>query len=116
MRRLPCALVLAAALPAAAVASTITVDEKTPTTVWNGIVEGFPGLAGRIDGNPLSVGRRNSLQLRSVMEFPLEVLAGVSPDAIVSAILTFNVDDVLSTLGPGTELSGLATERILVHF
>jgi cysteine-rich repeat protein len=117
MRRLATALALAAALPAAALASTITIDSTTPGAVWDGIVEGFPGLPGRIGGNPLSVVRRgDALQLRSVMEFPLSALAGVPPDAIVSATLTFNIDDVLSTLGPGTELNSQGADTILVHF
>ncbi len=117
MRRLATALVLATALPAAALASTVTIDNTTPGAVWDGIVEGFPGLSGRIGGNPLSVVRRGeTLQLRSVMEFPLVSLAGITPESIVSATLTFNIDDVLSTLGPGTELSGEGADTILVHF
>ncbi len=117
MRRILRALVLAVALPAAAVAATITIDETTPETVWEGIVEGFPGFPGRVVPNPLSVVRRGqTLQLRSVMEFPLAALGGIAPDAIISATLTFNIDDVLSTLGPGTELSGQAAEAIPVHF
>ena len=115
MRRLLVALVLSAAVPAAA--STITLDNTTPEVVWDGIVEGFPGLPGRIGGNPLSVVRRgDALQLRSVMEFPLGALAGVAAETITAATLTFNIDDVLTTLGPGTDLNGDGADTILVHF
>jgi cysteine-rich repeat protein len=43
-------------------------------------------------------------------------LAGVAAERIASAVLRFNIDDVLSTLGPGTELSGRAADEVLVHF
>jgi cysteine-rich repeat protein len=115
MRRLLVAFVLSAAVPAAT--STITLDNTTPEVVWDGIVEGFPGLPGRIGGNPLSVVRRgDALQLRSVMEFPLGALAGVAAETITAATLTFNIDDVLTTLGPGTDLNGDGADTILVHF
>ena len=116
MRRLVSALTIAAALQGVAPATTVTIDHTTPGSVWDGIVEGFPGLSGRIGGNPLSVVRRGeALDLRSVMELPLAPLAGVKPEAITAVTLTFNIDDVLATLGPGTDLNGRAAHSILVH-
>lgn len=108
----------ATALPAA----TIVIDETSAGVAFDGIVDGFPGLApkdgtGDFGGNPLSVVRKGDVtELRSVVEFPLGSLAAVAADRVAGATLRFNVDDVLSTLGPGTELIGQAADTILVHF
>lgn len=113
------ALLLSTALTASAVTQTIVVDENTPGTVSTGIVDGFPGIAGvrdgtgDIPGNPLSVARQGDVtETRSVMEFPLAAVAG---QPIVSAVLRFNIDDVISTFGPNTSFNGKAASTILVH-
>ncbi len=123
MHRTAAAVLVAAVLPAAALAATITIDHTTmPAAVFDGIVDGFPMLApkdgdGDFGGNPLSVVRKGDVsEVRSVMEFPLAALAGIAPDSIVAASLRFNIDDVLSTLGPGVELNGQGADTILVHF
>ena len=103
-------------------AETVVVDHLTTGTVFDGIVDGFPTLAAHdgtpdFGGNPLSVVRKGDVtEARAVMELPLATFAGIAPERITSAVLRFNVDDVLSTLGPGTELNGQAAETILVHF
>ena len=51
---------------------------------------------------------------RAIVEFPLASLAGVAASGVTSAVLTFNVDDVLSTFGPGTDFDGTASERIAI--
>jgi len=94
---------------------------STPGVAFDGLLDGFPGLApkdGKADfpNNPLAVVMKtNVVELRSIVEFPLGGVPTSDPAAVVSAVLEFNVDDVLSTLGPGTELSGRAARRILLH-
>ena len=119
-------LLLATALTASAVTDTIVIDENTQGTVFDGIVDGFPGLAPRdgtadFGGNPLSVARQADVtETRAVMEFPLAAVAG---QPIVSAKLVFNVDDVITLRTPLPEerfhssaaiedLSGRTLERI----
>jgi cysteine-rich repeat protein len=115
------ALTLALATSAAAQTRRIIIDESDAGTVFDGLVDGFPGLAphdGTADfgGNPLAVALQEGVtEERAVMEFPLAELAGVSADAIVAATLTFNVDDVIGTFGPGTAFNGRAASTILVH-
>ncbi|HEV7735190.1 MAG TPA: hypothetical protein VGR62_23670 [Candidatus Binatia bacterium] len=112
-------LLLGGALTASAATQTIVIDDTTPGVIWDGIVDGFPMLSphdgnGDVQGNPLSVARQGDVtEVRSIMEFPLAAFAG---ENIVSATLTFNVDDVISTLGPGTAFTGEAASTILVHF
>lgn len=112
--------VLMLACPLAARAAVITIDKNTPGTSYDGVVDGFPGIA-PLDGNPdtagnaLAVGlKEGATEERAIIEFPLAPLAGVSAGDVQSAILTFNIDDVLSTFGPGTTFDGTASERIYV--
>lgn len=113
-------IAMASLLAAPAGARTITLDHATAGAVFDGLLDGFPGLAPRdgtadFGGNPLSVVRKGDVtELRSVMEFPLATVDGTATE-IASATLRFNVDDVLATLGPGTELNGKAASSILVH-
>ncbi len=87
--------------------------------IYDGIVDGFPGIAtldgvADLPGNALGVALRSGVtEERGVAEFPTESI----PHAfdLVEATLTFNVDDVLSTFGPGTDFSGRAADSILVH-
>lgn len=89
--------------------------------VYDGVVDGFPGIAPRdgtpdIAGNQLGVGLKpGATEERAIAEFPMaSLLAGRGADAVTSAVLTFNVDDVLSTFGPGTDFDGTASERIQI--
>lgn len=122
MKILPLATAfLALAMPWSSAGGTATelrigVEEGA---VYDGILDGFPGIAlldGKADlpGNPLGVALRNGVtEERGVAEFPLASLPeGAVPD---EAVLLFNIDDVLSTFGPGTEFSGRAAATIFVH-
>lgn len=111
---------LALALVPPAGAATIRIDSSTPGTAFDGLVDGFPGIApldgnADIGANALGVGLKPSVtEERGVAELPLAPLAGVTATAVTSATLTFNIDDVLSTFGPGTDFDGTAAERIAV--
>jgi cysteine-rich repeat protein len=114
-------LLLLGAVPLRAEPRTITIDETDAGTVMDGIIDGFPELAAKdgtpdFGGNALSVALKSGVtELRGVLEFPLSELAAVTGDAITAATLTFNVDDVLSTFGPGTDFNGQAASTIFVH-
>jgi hypothetical protein len=101
-------------------AAVIRLDSGTPGTTYDGILDGFPGIApldGTADagGNALGVGLKNGVtEERAIVEFPLAPLGGAGAAAITSAILTFNIDDVLATFGPGTDFDGTAAEGIAV--
>lgn len=89
--------------------------------VFDAVLDGFPTLAvldGVPDfgGNALGIALKSgSTEERGIGEFPLAALAGVAAEDVASATLTFNIDDTLTTFGPGTEFSGAACEEILVH-
>ena len=113
------ALLLAAP---AAQAATIELHTGLPGADFDAILDGFPGLAvldgaGDLPGNALAVALKAGVtEERALVELPLAplVAAGVAPEQIVSAVLHFNVDDVLTTFGPGTDFDGTAGERIYV--
>ena len=100
---------------------TVVIDEHDAGTVSDGIIDGFPNIAAKdgtpdLPGNAPAVALRAGVtELRTVVEFPLAKLADVAPGEIVSATLTFNIDDVLSTFGPGTDFDGTAARTLLVH-
>ncbi len=106
-----CVLVAASA---AAHAQTVTIEG----TSFDSILDGFPGLAdldGTPDfgGNSLAVGFKSGATAeRAFGEFPLASLSGVAVSSVSSATLTFNIDDVLSTFGPGTEFDGTSSSPI----
>ena len=114
-------VLLLAAVRLEAAPRTVTIDETDAGTVMDGIIDGFPEIAPKdgtpdLGGNALSVALKTGVtELRGVMEFPLAELTGVTGDAITAATLTFNVDDVLSTFGPGTDFNGQAASTIFVH-
>ncbi len=89
---------------------------------FDGIVDGFPGIA-PLDGTPDVAGNQLGIGLkpgateeRGIAEFPVAtVTGGLAADAVTSVVLHFNVDDVLSTFGPGTDFDGTASERIQIH-
>lgn len=100
---------------------TIVVDETAPETVFDAVLDGFPGLAsfdgvGDFGGNAIGVALKSeTTEERAIMEFPLVGLASYASAEVESATLTFNIDDVLSTFGPGTEFDGTASETIYIH-
>jgi hypothetical protein len=114
------ALGLLVGLRSAAHAATIVVDASAPGASWDGMLDGFPGLAtldgvADLGGNALGVALKSGVtEERAVIELPLAALAGLAPSAIATATVTFNIDDVLSTFGPGTDFDGSAAERIAV--
>jgi hypothetical protein len=104
----------------AACAQTVTLDESSGA-VFDGILDGFPGIAAQdgepdFGGNSLGVAfKSGATEERGVAEFPLAPLGTSNPASIVEASLIFNIDDVLTTFGPGTEFTGFAALEILVH-
>jgi hypothetical protein len=116
-RLLSSALVASLAVGATGQAATITLDKNTPGAAFDGLIDGFPGIAtldGTADlgGNSLAVGLKGGVtEERGVAEYPL---SGLTADAVTSATLTFNIDDVLSTFGPGTDFDGTASDPIYV--
>lgn len=103
-----------------AIAATARLDSTDAGTAFDGIVDGFPGIAaldGTADvaGNSLAVGFKSGVtEERGVAEFSLAELDGVAGGSVSSAVLTFNIDDVLATFGPGTDFDGTASETIHV--
>ena len=70
---------------------------------------GVPDGVGDTAGNQLAVARQTGVvELRSMAEFPLSPLAGLTAANIASATLTVVVDDVIPTFGPGTTFDGTA--------
>jgi hypothetical protein len=114
------AVLLIGAVSGPAEAAVIRLDTATSGTTFDGVLDGFPGIApldGTADagGNALGVGLKEGVtEERSIIEFPLASLGGAGAAAITSAVLTFNIDDVLSTFGPGTDFDGTAAEGISV--
>lgn len=87
--------------------------------VYEAIIDGYPGIAlldgiPDLGGNALAVAlKRNVTEMRGVAEFPLPSVAlREPPDAVV---LNFNIDDVLSMIGPGTEFDARAARSLFVH-
>jgi hypothetical protein len=103
-------------------AAEITIGENQGA-VYRGIVDGFPGVfpfdgTGDSTNNSLGVAFKAGVtQERGVAEFPLAGLAAlcIAPADIFEATLTFNIDDVFSTFGPGAEFNGEAANEIVVH-
>lgn len=112
---------LLAAEPQPAAAAEIVLDEHTEGTVLDAILDGFPSLApfdgkGDFGNNALGVALQAGVtEERAIVEYPLAALDGIHPHAIVSATLVFNIDDVVSTFGPGTGFDGTAADTILVY-
>lgn len=115
-----CALLLAGS----ANAVTITLDQSSGTS-YDSVGDGWffttppnqpPDGVGDQGGQALAVGKINgTLELRAMAEFPLASLAGLTAADIQSAVLTFNVDDVIGTFGPGANFDGTASDPIAVY-
>ncbi len=55
------------------------------------------------------------VDLRALSEYPLAPLAGLSSFNVASATLSYWVDDVISSFGPGTTFDGTASDPIAVY-
>jgi hypothetical protein len=103
-------------------AATVTLDTTLPGADVDAVLDGFPGLAAHdgvadFGGNALAVALKQGVtEERALVELPLAplVAAGGTATSVVGATLTFNVDDVLTTFGPGTDFDATAAERIHV--
>jgi hypothetical protein len=89
--------------------------------VHDSILDGFPSLApmdgvGDFGGNALGIALQPGVtEERAIVEFPLASLGALAEGGIDEAVLTFNIDDVLSTFGPGTGFDGTACDSVAVH-
>ncbi|MEO8604056.1 MAG: hypothetical protein ABI629_15880 [bacterium] len=104
-------------------ADVIVIDDTTAGTVIDGILDGFPfpppGLApdgaGDFAGNAFGVALQTGVtEERGIVELPLTPLAGLTSGDIATATLTFNIDDVVGTFGPGTSFDGTAAATIVL--
>jgi hypothetical protein len=126
MRRVFAALIACAALASAgrAPAATVVLD-GTSGAAYESVGDGWffaggPGIppdgVGDLDGQALSVASQAGVvEIRAMAEFSLAPLAGVDPSDVVSATITYTIDDVLSGLGPGTAFDGTAGDPIDVY-
>lgn len=111
------------ALATAVSADTIVIDDTTAGAVYDGILDGFPlpppgttpdGI-GDFTGNALGVCLQSGVtEERGIAELPLAPLAGLTAADIASATLTFTIDDVVGTFGPGTTFDGTAASTIIL--
>jgi hypothetical protein len=103
-----------------ALAHDIVIDDTTEGTVYDAVLDGFPQLApfdGIPDfgGNALGVALKSGVtEERGIAEFPLASLGELAADDIESATLTFNIDDVVTTFGPGTGFDATGSDTIFV--
>ncbi len=110
-----------------ALADTIVIDNGDGA-VFDSVLDGafIPPLGtAPADGTPDSQGQPLSVALvtggveqRGIGEFPLAPLAGLGSEDIVSATLTFNIDDVIGSFWPhpGATFSDNAAAQALVLF
>ena len=117
------ALLLVLLLATAAAAQRTVVLDIDGGAEFDAIIDGFPMLAA-YDGVPDFPTGYNTLSIalliavteeRGIGEFPVAPLDGAAAGDVVSATLTFNVDDVIASFGPGTGFNGNAARDILVH-
>jgi hypothetical protein len=106
-----------------AFADTFTIDDGTAGSVYDGTIDGFPlpppgtppNGVGDLTGNPIGVALQTGVtEQRGVIELPLASLAGIDPSDVESATLSLNIDDVISTFGPGTTFDGGAADTLIV--
>jgi len=115
------ALCGALASAAQASAATLVLDGSTGAD-YDAVGDGWffttppnqpPDGVGDLGGNALAVAyQAGVLELRAMAEFPLASLAG---EGIDSATLTFRIDDVIGTFGPGSTFDGTASDPIAVY-
>lgn len=104
-------------------ADTFVINDTTVGSVYDGILDGFPfpppGLApdgaGDFTGNALAVALQTGVtEERAIVELPLASLAGLTSADLDTAVLTFNIDDVVGSFGPGTTFDGTAAATIVL--
>jgi len=102
-------------------ADEIVIAADDEGAVEDSILDGFPSLAsydgvGDFGGNALGVAlQTGTTEERAILEFPLSGLGPIDGSGIDEATLTINIDDVVSTFGPGTGFDGKASSTIAVH-
>ncbi len=102
-------------------ADTIVIDGTTSGSAYDSLIDGFPigpvakdGTAD-LSGNALAIALKGSVtEERAIAELPLAPLVGLTGDDVVTATLSFNFDDVLSTFGPGTDFDNTAADTVIV--
>ncbi len=112
----------AGVVPAHAI--TITLDGAAGA-VYDGVGDGWffaggpaipPDGVGDLGGNaPAIIYQAGVVEMRALSEFPLASLAGYGAAEITRATLTVTIDDVLSTLGPGTTFDGTAASPFAAY-
>lgn len=120
-------LLVAVGLAAVAVpaqAATVVLDGGTGAD-YDAIGDGWffttppnqpPDGVGDLGGNLLAVGIQTGVvELRTLSEFPLSSLGALTSAEVQSATLTFRIDDVVSTFGPGTTFDGTASDPIAIY-
>ena len=125
--RLVAAVTLGTAVVATAPAAravTIVLDGASGA-VYDGVGDGWffaggpsvpPDGVGDLGGNaPAIVYQAGVVEMRALSEFPLSTLAGYDASEITSATLTVTIDDVLTTLGPGTTFDGTAASPFAAY-
>jgi len=118
------ALCGALAIATAASAATFTLDGASGAD-YDSVGDGWffttpPGQApdgvGDAGNNALAVAyQAGVLEMRAMAEFPLAPLAGVAAGQVQTAMLTFRIDDVIGTFGPGSAFDGTASDPIAVY-
>lgn len=113
-----CAACLAVAVLAAPARGAVLVLDEDDGVIADAILDGVP-FGPPNDGTPDAAGnalavalRAGVTEMRVVIEIPLAVLAGLAGADIESATLTFNIDDVIGTFGPGFNFDGTAAAAI----
>jgi hypothetical protein len=120
-------LLVAVGLAAAAVpaqAATFVLDGGTGAD-YDAVGDGWffttppnqpPDGVGDLGGNALAVGIQTGVvEIRALGEFPLASLGALPSGQVQSATLTFRIDDVVGTFGPGTTFDGTASNPIAIY-
>ncbi len=118
------AVAACAAAAGVAQADTIVIDSTTVGTVYDGVLDGVPpfpppgappdGIADSQNTGLAVALKAGVVEERGIAEFPLAPLAGIDAADVVSATLTFNIDDVIGLFWPGAAFDNVASERIIV--
>lgn len=118
------AAVAALTLPGLAAAETYVLDASTGAN-YDAVGDGWffttppnqpPDGIGDVGGQALAIGKiTGTLELRAMAEFPLASLTGLTAAQIASVKVTFKIDDVINSFGPGATFDGTASSPIAVY-
>ncbi|HYC53605.1 MAG TPA: hypothetical protein VEL28_01520 [Candidatus Binatia bacterium] len=106
-----------------AAAEIYVVDDTVAGRVYDGLLDGFPfpppgttpdGHADSVAGSLAVALKSGVTEERGIIELPLATLEGITASSVESATLTFNIDDVIGTFGPGTTFDGTAAQAIVL--